>query len=290
MTNALSFGSISVTPILDSSIHVPGHALYGAAAEHFPVLPQTRGLQADDWEPFPQHLDAGGEFHMHFGGYLVRGLGDRVVLVDLGVGPVSFPPPGIPVPYAGVLLESLRAAGVEPHEVTDVVFTHLHLDHIGWASLDDAPVFVNATYRCAEQDWDALHAANPPTSALLDPIANRLETWTTDTTLIPGLDASLQPGHTPGSSAIIASAAGARAFLVGDIAHCPHELFAPDWAGLGDVDPVQAARVRQDLADEIECTGAWAGSTHFPGLGLGRLVGAHPDRDFVYDVQCLDEH
>ena len=38
--------------------------------------------------------------------------------------------------HHGTMLASLVAAGVEPAEVTDVVFTHLHFDHIGWASAD----------------------------------------------------------------------------------------------------------------------------------------------------------
>src|SRR3712207_8426554 len=54
---------------------------------------------------------------------------DRTVLVDLGYGPGEVL--GVPT---GRMLESLRGHGVEPGEVTDVLFTHLHMDHIGWAS------------------------------------------------------------------------------------------------------------------------------------------------------------
>jgi glyoxylase-like metal-dependent hydrolase (beta-lactamase superfamily II) len=287
--STLEFGSISVTPMLDSSIRVPGDHLMRVGAAHFPVLPGHRGLAAEDWAAHPEHLDADGLFHMHFGGYLVRGIGDRVILVDLGVGPSPFVPPGLPAPHSGVLIESLRRHGVEPVDVTDVVLTHLHLDHIGWASVDGVPVFGNATYRCALQDWDVACAGDGPVLDLLGPIRDRLEPWDSHTTLFPGFDVQVLPGHTPGSSAIVVSSGASRAFLVGDIAHCPHELMFTDWVGMGDSDAVQAERSRQDLADEIERSGAWMGSTHFAGLALGRLTRQGNDRAFVYDVQERDE-
>lgn len=278
---SLDLGPITITPLLDSAIRVPGDELLRAGAAHFPVLDGVRGLEAEDWAAYPEHLDADGLFRMTFGGYLVR-TADRVVLVDVGVGPHPFAPPGIPAPYDGVLLDSLRAQGVSPDDVTDVVLTHLHLDHIGWVSADGAPVFGNATYRCAEQEWRA--PAPPPVGELMDPVRERLETWDRDVTLLPGIDVRVTPGHTPGSTVVVVSSGGRRVFLVGDLAHCPHELLFRDWAGLGDADPVQAAAARAEIAEEVEHEGAWVGSTHFTGLAVGRIDGSGPSRRFSYDV------
>ncbi|STU83527.1 beta-lactamase-like protein [Klebsiella pneumoniae subsp. ozaenae] len=45
-------------------------------------------------------------------------------------------------------LENLRAAGVNPEDVTLVLLTHLHTDHVGWNTVwqDDrwVPLFPNA--------------------------------------------------------------------------------------------------------------------------------------------------
>ena len=278
---SLDLGTVSVTPLLDSAIAVPGDELLRAGAAHFPVLEGTRGLEAGDWAAYPEHLDPHGLFRMTFGGYLVR-TADRVVLVDVGVGPRPIAPPGIPAPYDGVLLDSLRAEGLEPADVTDVVLTHLHLDHIGWVSDDGVPVFPHATYRCAEQEWGG--AAPPPVAELMAPVTDRLETWDRDSTLLPGLDARLAPGHTPGSSVVVVSSGSERVFLVGDLAHCPHELLVRDWAGLGDADPAQAAASRAQVAEEVADAGAWVGSTHFSGLAVGRLAVDGSTRRFSYDV------
>ena len=52
------------------------------------------------------------------------------------------------------MLDNLQASGTAPEEVTDVVFTHLHVDHVGWGAVGDQIMFPNATYRCHQADWD----------------------------------------------------------------------------------------------------------------------------------------
>jgi glyoxylase-like metal-dependent hydrolase (beta-lactamase superfamily II) len=134
------------------------------------------------------------------GGFLIRGGGsDRIALVDLGLG-------DNPMMSArgGAMLDNLRAIGVAPDDVTDILFNHLHLDHVGWASVDGELVFPNATYRCDIADWDHFVTNAAPTESrflqlqkdLIAPAAERLETW--DTTA-PSLTASTRsaPPVTP---------------------------------------------------------------------------------------------
>src|SRR5262245_33363516 len=52
--------------------------------------------------------------------------GGRTILVDAGLG-VEFPD----FPRAGRLALRLEAAGIDLASVTDVVLTHLHMDHVG---------------------------------------------------------------------------------------------------------------------------------------------------------------
>jgi glyoxylase-like metal-dependent hydrolase (beta-lactamase superfamily II) len=52
--------------------------------------------------------------------------GGRTVLIDAGVG-AEFPD----FPQVGQLAMRLDAAGIDPASVTDVVLTHLHVDHVG---------------------------------------------------------------------------------------------------------------------------------------------------------------
>jgi glyoxylase-like metal-dependent hydrolase (beta-lactamase superfamily II) len=215
------------------------------------------------------------------GGFLVRGHSDRVVLVDAGIGPRSgLIRDGAGSFTGGELLSSLAARGVRPEDVTDVVFTHLHFDHVGWATQDGAIVFPNATYRCDARDWEHFRG-NERVWPSVGPIEDRLQTFSASGPLTPGIDVMSAPGHTPGSTIVVLSSGAARGMLLGDVVHCPVELLDEEWAGVGDVDPELAKRTRQALAREIEGTETPVAAAHFPGLVFGRLLAAQGRRQWV---------
>src|SRR3954447_13306847 len=95
------------------------------------------GSTDEQWETHRDLLDDDGLLTITMGAFLIRG-NDRVVLIDAGLGPGKLM--GI---TAGAMLDNLRQAGVAPEDVTDLVFTHLHIDHVGWTSNDGAVVFPN---------------------------------------------------------------------------------------------------------------------------------------------------
>ena len=194
----------------------------------------------------------------------------------------------------GQLPVSLAALGVRPADVTDVVLTHLHFDHIGWVSADGAPYFPNATIRCAAADLEYFRAGPdeehfvsrlfraPRARERLAPVADRVETWTADGTLMPGIDVRLAPGHTPGSSVVVVSDGTARALLLGDIIHCPLELMDDDFNLLVDHDQELANRVREAYARELEGSDVPVAAAHFPGLRFGRLLPGETTRRWTF--------
>jgi len=279
----MRIGEIEILPVIDGTARVE-------PTEAF------TGTNDDDWTPHRGLLDENGLLELALGGFLIRS-GDRVALLDVGVGANS-PLPLLP---GGDFLDSLAGHGVAPGEVTDVIFSHLHFDHIGWASINGAPVFPNATYRCDGRDWEyfvdpppelaaqPLDEANPlaplvaPGSgkALLEPVADRLDMWDGDTSLLPGVDVRLAAGHTPGSGVMVVSSGTARAVLLGDVAHCPVELLEDEWGGIGDVDPELARRTRVALMREYEGLDVPMTASHFPGLKFGRLLAGQGKRQWV---------
>ena len=231
-----------------------------------------RGASAADWEAHPD-LTENGRVRFSFGGFLLRGglLGDRVVLIDCGNGPQ-----GDEVIGAGALPASLRALGVDPGEVTDVIVTHLHYDHTGWLAPEGVITFPSAAVHVAAADIAYFTApASPGRSAAvtperLDAVSAHLVPFSGPLTVAPGLDLVPAPGHTPGSTVVVASDGVRRIVFLGDVVHCPIQLVDEEWAAMSDVDPVQARRTREALVRELE--GADVGGAHFPGLRLGRLV------------------
>ena len=106
------------------------------------------GTTDDDWSIHRDLLDSEGRLQFVMGGFLVRGNG-HTTLIDLGLGTGTLM--GI---EGGAFLTNLATAGVQPDDVTDVLFTHLHSDHIGWAVHDGRPTFANATLRASQADID----------------------------------------------------------------------------------------------------------------------------------------
>lgn len=263
----LTIGDHLLQPVLDSVIRADPTKLYPGTTQ--------RG-----WSAHPEVLTEDGLLQFSIGAYLVRS-GGRTILIDLGVGPRGWlAPSGASIP-PGLLPEGLASIGVAPEDVTDVLYSHLHPDHVGWSSVDDTPYFPRATYRCHHRDWEYFMGGTGSDVSVrdsLEPIVPHLETWDANITIFPGIDLVEAPGHTPGSTVIVLSgASGARAVLLGDVVHCPVELVDDQWSTIGDVDPELAERTRARFARELEGGESHISAAHFPELRFGRLI-MGPDR------------
>jgi glyoxylase-like metal-dependent hydrolase (beta-lactamase superfamily II) len=263
-------GDIEISPVLDGTSQMPIRVAY-------------ENMPEDAWAPHRNFLTSEGNVQIDLGGFLVRS-GDRLVLIDTGIGLVSSSGSeamGFMGFQGGHLIESLAALGVSPPDITDVVLTHLHFDHVGWTTQKGAVVFTNATYRCDLRDWEHFVGPDPGATRKLSPLAERLSVFDGRGPLLPGLDVISAPGHTPGSTVVVVSSGVERAMLLGDVVHCPVELVAEEWDGMGDVDPALAKRTRNALARELEGTDTPVAAAHFPGLQFGRLVSGQGRRHWV---------
>jgi len=266
-------GDIEVTPVHDGCWWLDPGPMYERPEE--------------EWLPHRQFLTEDGKLPCQIGGFLVQA-GARRILVDTGAGKINDP-------SGGQLLASLAALGYQPDDITDVVLTHLHFDHVGWASDGSRPVFTNATYRCDSRDWGffvgpdgldesyATALGGLPATERLTPVEGRLEMWSSDVAIAPGVDLRAAPGHTPGSTIVVLSSGDERAVLLGDVVHCPVELLEAEWEFIADVDKALARRTREALAREFEGTGIPMAAAHFPDMRFGRLLpGTGGPRSWVF--------
>ncbi len=144
---------------------------------------------ADAWACHPDEVGSDGTLELPLGGFCIT-TGDQVVLVDAGVGAYN---DGKYV--GGGLLDSLHDRGIAPDDVTDVVFTHLHFDHVGWASHRGEIVFPRATFRVHRADWEYFVTGPDATDAAIEkltPIESQLELFDTDFTVAPGSTQSIR--------------------------------------------------------------------------------------------------
>lgn len=232
----------------------------------------------DAWSCYEHHLGESGTIDLPLGGFLIQ-TGDQLVLVDAGVGDFDNG-----AYTGGSLPTALRTNGFTADDVTDVVFTHLHFDHIGWASHRGHPFFRNATYRVHRADWDhfvSASNADEHTLQTLTPIEPQLEFFDGDTPIAPGVDGIFTPGHTPGTTIVVVSSRGARALLLGDVVHSIVQFSERDWEVVWDTDPVAASAARNRIADEIADSADIVVAAHLPGMRFGRIVTTGGPRRFV---------
>lgn len=226
----------------------------------------------------PELFDRDQTAFLPIGCFLIRTAG-RLVLVDAGMGPAMDRLPHGMYLVGGQLPAGLRALGVVPGDITDVVCTHLHGDHVGWLfDLASRPFFPNATiwYGAADHTHFVTGAGDMAghigAGFSAPDNADRLRPLDRDTTIATGVTVQLTPGHTPGHLCVVLSSGADRALLLGDAVTCPVQLDEPSWHSLSDVDPVLAARTRDRLWRELEDGHTLGAGAHFPELRFGRVL------------------
>jgi len=259
-TGGFLVGDVAVTPVYDGYRYVDAHALFDKTEE--------------DWRPHRQFADDQLRLRMDYGGFLLR-TSRHLIVVDPGAAP----PNAID---GGHFFQSLRALGVDPGEVTHVVFTHLHMDHVRNAVAVGRAAFPAAQYLCHAAEWAFYQTGPEPGSGrdihrrnevtdLLRPLAGRVEMWENGRAVAAGVDLEHAPGHTPGSAIVVISSPSARALLLGDVVHCPVELIDPEWGLRQDVDPLTARTTRRKLSAGIDDGVTRVTAGHFPGLSFGQV-------------------
>lgn len=107
------------------------------------------------------------------------------------------------------LLDSLARAGYSPEEVTDVILTHLHWDHVNGAIQSEGKnlrlTFPNATHWCSSRQWEHAHVSNlrEKVTYFTDFFrfmeqTGKLRLVKNEGELFPGVDVRFFDGHTPG--------------------------------------------------------------------------------------------
>ena len=213
---------------------------------------------------------------------LVRS-GDKVILVDAGLGGQF---PGFP--RAGQFPKRLKAAGVDLASITDVIITHMHMDHIGGMLVDevksqlspDVRVHVSATEVAFWESPDFTLTAMPaPVPDVLRATANefinvyrgRVRTFDDQYEVAPGVVVKLTGGHTPGHAIVYVTSQGERLTFAGD-ALFPVAFEHPDWQNGFEHDPQEAESVRVRLLREAAASGEVFVATHLPFPSIGRVA------------------
>src|SRR6185436_1459153 len=174
--------------------------------------------------------------------------GSQTILVDAGLG-VEYPD----FPRAGRLGLRLDAAGIDLESVTDIVLTHMHMDHVGGLLVDgvkerlrpDLRIHVSAAEAKFWESPDFSRTAMGPvlsevarqaSKRFLKEYRSQLRTFEEEHEVAPGVVVTRTGGHTPGHSVVRLASGGDRLMFAGD-AIFPVSFDHPEWHNGFEHDP-----------------------------------------------------
>ncbi|MGY6248781.1 MBL fold metallo-hydrolase [Bosea thiooxidans] len=204
--------------------------------------------------------------------------GGKLTLIDTGNGDSG-------APTSGTWMANFKAAGFDPKDVSSVVFSHFHGDHInGFRLKDGSAVFPNAEVMVPAAEWafwmdDARMNAAPEgmkgafagVRRVFGPGAKDVKQFEPGKEILPGLTPIAAPGHTPGHTVFALASGKDRMMIMSDTTNHP-ALFVrnPDWSAVFDMDGPQAAATRRRLLDMVSAERMQVAFYHapFPAVGF----------------------
>ena len=208
--------------------------------------------------------------------------GNETVLFDAGTG-------GQFQPTAGAMIANMAAAGIKPEQITRVIVSHFHPDHVFGLmnkAPDNTPVFPNAVVYVPGNEYkfwmdesiftklpEKQHGLPKRLQAMFPLLKDKLKQYEWDTEIIAGIRSIAAPGHTPGHTAFHVASGNEQLMVLSDTTNMP-ALFAkhPDWHCVVDADPVLAEATRRKLFDRVVSDKALVTGYHFPFPAVGKIV------------------
>ncbi|SOZ19388.1 Beta-lactamase domain protein [Cupriavidus taiwanensis] len=210
---------------------------------------------------------------------LVRS-GERLILIDSGVGD------GFEYfTRAGRSVMRLESAGIDLAAITDIVITHMHMDHVGGLNVDGVKAKLRPDVRIHVAAAEVEFWKNPDFSKTVMPEAvppalrkaaakfaqiysENIVQFDQTVDIAAGVSARVTGGHTPGHCVVDVASNGKTLTFVGD-AIFEVGFERPDWQNGFEHDPEAATDVRIALLNEAAATGALLAAAHvaFPSIG-----------------------
>ena len=236
------------------------------------------GSIEEDWKNRKEYLNKEGKSLISMGSCLIEYKNEKI-LFDLGIGDIHFSTPE-GFSDGGALLKNLKKAGYEPKDITKVIYSHFHPDHVGWTSIEKngkrVLTFPNANYYSSKNEWDfwTSKIGDPigiDPKAFKEPLESKIIFLNDGQEIIPNLFVKFKFGHTPGLINLILNADGKRIWFMSDMVHSDLQFDNPHWCFFTDNNEEKAIKTRINTFDDLSQPNTIIANSHFIEEAFGYL-------------------
>ena len=262
-------GSIEVTAVYDGIWRKPHDPAFikGVSVEETKVALAKAGLTTD-FMPIPLTV-------------VVLKIGDKLIMVDAGSGVGQWQANATNLPA------NMKAAGIDHNEISTVLISHFHPDHV-WGLMEkgtNAPTFANAElvtnsveYKFWTEDGrvDKLPEGRKAAGRRIAENFPKWKNWKlveSGAEVAPGVRILDAYGHTPGHSVFLVTSGKDQLMVSNDTMYVPGILAPhPEWQGAYDQDGPLAVETRRRIIDRVIADRMQICGAHFPFPGAGTFV------------------
>jgi len=211
--------------------------------------------------------------------------GKELVLVDTGLGNrLNEREQAIYTPERGEGLRgNLRALGFAPEDVTGVILSHLHFDHVGGVidkstSGEVRPVFTGARVYIQKREWEL--ALAPPDERLAAAYRHapeclrsleKVELLDGDATITAEIRTAISGGHTSPHQCVIVESGSTGLIHLADIVPTTSHL-RPAWNAAYDTEPLTTIAAKKRFFAEARGRNLWVSFSHDDKIAAGLLA------------------
>lgn len=272
-----TIGDISITALNDGMFEAGTGVLVGIAPE------EAERLEMVAFRKLPPRITISA--------FLVE-IGAKKILIDTGSANAFGP-------AHGFMRQGLASLGVAPGDISTVLVTHAHIDHVsGLIDDEGAAYFPNAEIMISAIEtgfWlNADIAAKAPEAAkssfdlaarCLTPYKDRTRLVKHGESVMQGVMVQHLPGHTPGHTGWILMSGDDSLLVWGDVVHLPGIQFANPEAGMAFDTDADLARVSRRKTFDMAATDRLrVAGMHLDFPCFGHVAKAAEGYAFVPDV------
>jgi glyoxylase-like metal-dependent hydrolase (beta-lactamase superfamily II) len=241
---SFEFGELKVVALRDGYVDMPTTRLRQESGRAFDMLPAGIPL-------------VGGHLRLSVNAFLIID-NAHSVLIDTGTSNTWYP-------SMGVLLDGMRAAGIDRGSITHVALTHTHEDHVnGLIAPDGSVAFPRAAQIFVPKEEVSIF------SGRLERLRDRVTPIGDKFSVSARITAVRAAGHSPGHTAYEVQSSAGHLMAWGDIVHVPSVQFGrPAVTWELDDNQSKARDARVTLMERVAQPNYFIAGAHldFPGIG-----------------------